>query len=70
MRAWAKQFSSAPNSVILLFSYTMLASVQTLCLIPAKPTGILTQRTTSVNISKALNVELEWDTIKHAPNDI
>ena len=65
MIACAKQFSSAPISTILLFSYTMVASGLPLRLIgiTPKPKGILTELTITISVSNASNLELDWDNL-------
>ena len=64
IKACFKQLSSALNSIMLRFRWAIFASYLPLVLraVRPKPTGILTEWTTTTNMSMASNLVFDWAT--------
>ena len=69
IRAWARQFVSVFTSIMLFFKWAIIESDLPMVLIPSprkpKPTGILTECSTTVSVSRALNLEFDWVTFSN-----
>jgi len=66
-KACARQFSSAFTLTTLCLRYAITESGLPLLVIAClpKPTGILTECTVTTNVSRALNLEFDWETFSN-----